>query len=1103
MMGSSLMKVHPTCRRNVLRTMSFVCSLVIVSFACAQAQTKTPGLVPDQEVFIENVGQYAPEVLYLGHAKGLSTWVTATSLVYDLQGTPYASGRKITRPSKFRAMNDEAQPELLTPHHVVRLEFEGAMALENSGTKAAPHHYNYFLASQDEIGTRTQQTERSSLKASGYHEVELRSLYPGIDLRMTYVRSNPRFDFIVKAGAKTELIRMKAFGAQSMYVDAAGSLHMSTGCGELVQGSLYAYQIIDGEQRAVSCRFRVHDQSIVFDLGSYDRNHDLVIDPTIYTTFVGGEDIDVVNAVERIGSNGNVIVVGYTQSASFPRTVGSYVSSNIGAEDVFVAQLNPQLSEYRYIAMVGGGSTDIAWGAAISKDGKSSVFVCGETSSANFPTTSGVVSQLQRGATDAFVFELNGTGDKLIYSTFHGGSGDDRAYSIVCDDAGNAYYCGETSSTNLSVKSGSYKTTAPGSGDGFVASLTPGAGLFNYATYLGGANKDRCTDIAFSGTSDVSMVVVGETKSTDFPLAPNTWGIPQCAQTKLNGTGVAVATDAFVTKLNPRGSDASYSTYLGANGDDYATAVSVDVVGVATVGGSTKSSNLSTIGEFQSSRRGIQDGFLCQVKQDGSVFTYASYFGGNNIDIINDLVTNNGYIYLTGYTHSNDFPTSADAVRQTTEEAQSGFVVKMRPNALVYGSYLGGKSSDQAQSICLVDDMHAYVGGQTTSPTLTVSDSAVQKSYGGTTDGFVSHVCFSNIVLASPQPAANYCAGSAMLITWTASQFAATDPFMVEFSPDNGAHWSTVKTQVTNRSYTWIIPASTASTSAARIRIVHEGSGFSADGSGVFSISAPPQILSISRDTALCPGKLLKLSVVASGDGLQYQWRKDGHVIGGATDAFLEFPSINPSDGAQYDVVINGQCGQAKISNLITCTVLRAPKITVGLSEQNVKLHGTAVLSVAATGTHLRYIWQRYKINLDVPDSSSLVIKDISLDDNARYRVIVVGDCGSDTSNEVYINVSIDQSVEPWIDAASIGLRIAPQPAYDWLTLKTGNPEVLSSLDPSSVHIENMLGVAYPHSLVTDGNIWRLSVRAYPVGIYALRIRTNKGVLCVPFVVSR
>jgi hypothetical protein len=76
------------------------------------------------------------------------------------------------------------------------------------------------------------------------------------------------------------------------------------------------------------------------------------------------------------------------------------------------------------------------------------------------------------------------------------------------------------------------------------------------------------------------------------------------------------------------------------------------------------------------------------------------------------------------------------------------------------------------------------------------------------------------------------------------------------------------------------------------------------------------------------------MTVVASGTGLTYQWRKDnsnltnGTIVGGATTATLTLTNPTTTDAGSYDVVITGTCSPAVTSTARTISVNALPTIT-------------------------------------------------------------------------------------------------------------------------------------------------------------------------------
>jgi hypothetical protein len=143
----------------------------------------------------------------------------------------------------------------------------------------------------------------------------------------------------------------------------------------------------------------------------------------------------------------------------------------------------------------------------------------------------------------------------LVYSTYLGGSVDDRGYDIAVDASGNAYVMGNTTSTNFPTTPGAFRRTSGGSSDAFVAKLNPTGDTLVYSTYLGGSSLEDGNGIAVDSFGNA--YVTGETYSDDFPTTPGAF------QTTYGND-----TDAFATELNPTGSALVYSTYLGGSGTE-------------------------------------------------------------------------------------------------------------------------------------------------------------------------------------------------------------------------------------------------------------------------------------------------------------------------------------------------------------------------------------------------------------------------------------------------------------------------------------------------------------------------------------------------------
>ena len=250
-----------------------------------------------------------------------------------------------------------------------------------------------------------------------------------------------------------------------------------------------------------------------------------------------------------------------------------------------------------------------------------------------------------------------------------------------------------------------------------------------FATYLGGSSNDDGRGIAVDAAG--AVYVTGETTSTDFP----TLNASQLA----SGGG----DDAFVTKLNALGTRV-YSTYLGGSSNDDGRGIAVDAAGTPYVSGATASTDFPTINAMQSASGGGTDTFVTQFNA-GGVPVYSTYLGGSSTDVSISggiAVDAAGVAYVTGWTNSTDFPT-LNASQATNGGIFDTFVTKLDPsqlpaNQLVYSTYLGGSSSDQAFGGIAVDAAGAaYVSGVTLStdfPTV----NPLQATLGGNQSAYVT-----------------------------------------------------------------------------------------------------------------------------------------------------------------------------------------------------------------------------------------------------------------------------------------------------------------------------------------------------------------------------
>jgi hypothetical protein len=379
-------------------------------------------------------------------------------------------------------------------------------------------------------------------------------------------------------------------------------------------------------------------------------------------------------------------------------------------------------------------------------DADGNAYVTG-TASSNLPTTAGAFQSTPGDSRDAFVAKLDPTGSSLVYSTYLGGSGRDSSAGITVDASGNAYVTGATNSTDFPTTAGAFQLFFGGgstfqadfrASDAFVTKLNATGSALIYSTYLGGFDDEGGIEIAVDAPGNayvVGITMCAQTSSTpttrcanNFPTTLGAYDITFPATKSQSG---------FVTKLNPTGSALVYSTYMGAG---------VNAIALDTDGNAYLSSWQvpPTPGAFQTIPGDtFFDAGVTKLNAAGSALVYSTYLGGSGDELGSRIAVDAARnAYLTGHTTSPDFPTTPGAFQQIyggsdTRPVFEGdaFVTKLNPtgSALVYSTYLGGSSEDQALGIAVDIAGNAWVTGETFSTNFPTTADAFRTSASRTT----------------------------------------------------------------------------------------------------------------------------------------------------------------------------------------------------------------------------------------------------------------------------------------------------------------------------------------------------------------------------------
>lgn len=217
--------------------------------------------------------------------------------------------------------------------------------------------------------------------------------------------------------------------------------------------------------------------------------------------------------------------------------------------------------------------------------------------------------------------------------------------------------------------------------------------------------------------------------------------------------GTSTQSNVFITKWSADGSQVLYSTYIGGNGNDQASAVAVDASGSAYITGVTNSANFPTAsGAFQTKLTTAKDVFVAKLSPDGSQLIYSTLLGGASATSAALAVDSTGSAVLTGFTNGR-FPVSANSPPVPTGATchpplsigapvtGEAFVTRIAADGSALNSSIlfSGSCATNAAGIALDAAGNAWIAGTTLSPDLPVTPDALQAFFSSTTySGFLA-----------------------------------------------------------------------------------------------------------------------------------------------------------------------------------------------------------------------------------------------------------------------------------------------------------------------------------------------------------------------------
>ena len=704
-------------------------------FVLASLSAQSQEITHEHDVyhaFIENKGQWQPEVLFKAKVPTGNLWVQQRKMVFHLQDH-----------SVMKALHGKPRdngPQAAIPQTVVHLNFPGANEVQHID-KFIPssYYYNFFKGNDP---SKWQSNVR------GYSEAILHEFYNGIDLKLIEEHAQLKYEFHVRPKVSAQVIRFNYAGQEKVHLDNKGNLVVSTALGQIIEQKPYAYQIINGSIRNVECAFQFVGNEVSFQLGNYDQNAILVIDPVLVFATYSGSVTDNFGMTATYGYDGTAYSAGTVFGNAYPTPDNNAfdVNSNFtvpsntsyGITDVFVSKYTSDGTNMIWTTFLGGGDdlqgTETAHSLICDK--LNNLYIYGATSSTDFPIVNGYQSAHGGGVananfyfngvyfsnqgTDIYVAKLSANGQNLMASTYMGGTendgintkvssgiyssvaaydsltsnyGDQFRGEIMLDPAGNCLIASCSRSTDFPVLN-AFQANNAGMQDGVLFKLTPNLSNLVWSSYYGGTNNDACYSVKIDSSSNI--VFSGGTSSQNLPFTAGGW------QSAYNGG----MTDGFVVKLNPAATAVINGSYIGTPNYDQAFFVEIDrndnvfLLG-QSAGGAFPVNNAAFVNANSSQ-------FVMKMNPSLTAVLNSTVFGNGgaatNISPSAFLVDICGNLYISGWganilqgTPLSGMPVSPNAFQQNPGNGFDFYllVIERGFDAMLYGTYLGGNQAQE------------------------------------------------------------------------------------------------------------------------------------------------------------------------------------------------------------------------------------------------------------------------------------------------------------------------------------------------------------------------------------------------------------------------
>ena len=399
----------------------------------------------------------------------------------------------------------------------------------------------------------------------------------------------------------------------------------------------------------------------------------------IASTILGGSDDEITCSIVY-DHQGYIYVAGYTSSKDFPTIPSSYCPTyNGGDGDAFVVKLDTSLKILVASTFLGGSGPEAGWlDPDLALDDHGNLYIVGNSSSQDFPTTKGVVcGKNHNGSRDCFIAKLDGKLEKLLSSTLLGGDDYDRVIAIEIDKRNKAIYvAGWTSSLNFPTTQNAYDKTMNGLDNGFITKLS-----MDLSTIIASTILDRAVIFSLFIHSNGDIYVGGHAE-VGFPTTIKAY------HQKFDRHFDQGFISRFSNDLSVlRSSTILPGSFWRGGGGIVCHSLAQNRVGDIIASGVSNPKNFPvTPGAFDETHNGGdefgQDTYIVIINKELSNIIASTLLGGRKDERWNRMaIDNKGNIYLAGYTSSDNFPISKGSAYGKYNGGEfDGFICKVNEN---------------------------------------------------------------------------------------------------------------------------------------------------------------------------------------------------------------------------------------------------------------------------------------------------------------------------------------------------------------------------------------------------------------------------------------